>query len=89
MRCFRLDDFDNACSAYEKAIELDKDDHLFHLNFAITLFNNDEVCVRFGRSNKCSWSEPTIIMYNSKGCFKSWILRPRNQTKMYSTNAVY
>jgi len=39
----RLDDFDNACSAYEKALELDPDDHLFHLNFAITLFNNEEV----------------------------------------------
>lgn len=38
----RLDDFDNACSAYEKALELEED-HLFHLNFAITLFNNDEV----------------------------------------------
>merc|ERR1711934_1289464 len=38
----RLDDFENACSAYEKSIEMESD-HLFHLNFAITLFNNGEV----------------------------------------------
>eukprot|EP00937_MAST-01D_sp_MAST-1D-sp2_P001409 g1409.t1 len=38
----RLDDFENACSAYEKAIDMDAD-HLFHLNYTITLFNNDEV----------------------------------------------
>lgn len=37
----RLDDFENACSAYEKSIEMESD-HLFHLNFAITLFNNSE-----------------------------------------------
>lgn len=37
----KLDDFDNACSAYEKAIELERD-HLFHLNYAIMLFNNDD-----------------------------------------------
>ncbi|CAM9913416.1 unnamed protein product [Discosporangium mesarthrocarpum] len=37
----RLDDFDNACSAYEKALELDAD-YLTHLNYAVTLFNNDE-----------------------------------------------
>eukprot|EP01006_Ploeotia_vitrea_P030512 TRINITY_DN62906_c0_g1_i1.p1 TRINITY_DN62906_c0_g1~~TRINITY_DN62906_c0_g1_i1.p1 ORF type:complete len:441 (-),score=29.92 TRINITY_DN62906_c0_g1_i1:114-1436(-) len=37
----RLDDFDNACSAYEKAISMEGD-HLFELNFAITLFNNDD-----------------------------------------------
>ncbi|CAJ1419856.1 unnamed protein product [Effrenium voratum] len=38
----RLDDFSNACSAYEKAIEMDSD-HMFHLNFAITLFNHGDV----------------------------------------------
>ena len=66
----RLDDFENACAAYEKAIDMDAQSgggdkggagtgaatsgsgggkaassssgHLFHLNFAITLFNNDE-----------------------------------------------
>jgi Bardet-Biedl syndrome 4 protein len=34
----KLDDFDNACSAYEKAIDMESD-HLFHLNFAVTLLN--------------------------------------------------
>merc|ERR1712087_661015 len=38
---FRLDDFANACSAYEKAIDMDSD-HMFHLNFAITLFNHGD-----------------------------------------------
>jgi len=38
----RLDDFDNSCQAYEKAIEME-DDHLFHLNFSITLLNHDDV----------------------------------------------
>lgn len=36
----RLDDFDNACSAYEKAIDMETD-HLFELNYAITLALND------------------------------------------------
>merc|ERR1712048_390265 len=35
----RLDDFANACSAYEKAIDMESD-HMFHLNFAITLFSD-------------------------------------------------
>eukprot|EP01029_Cantina_marsupialis_P027311 TRINITY_DN75_c0_g1_i3.p1 TRINITY_DN75_c0_g1~~TRINITY_DN75_c0_g1_i3.p1 ORF type:complete len:400 (+),score=56.32 TRINITY_DN75_c0_g1_i3:137-1336(+) len=38
----RLDDFDNSCSAYEKAIEMEQD-HLFHLNYCVTLFNQGEV----------------------------------------------
>ncbi|KDO24220.1 hypothetical protein SPRG_09854 [Saprolegnia parasitica CBS 223.65] len=38
----RLDDFENACSAYDKAIEMEAD-HMFHLNYALTLFNNDEL----------------------------------------------
>lgn len=38
----RLDDFENACSAYEKAIEMETD-HLFELNYAVTLLNNEEV----------------------------------------------
>lgn len=38
----KLEDFENACSAYEKAIELG-DDYLIHLNYAITLALNDEV----------------------------------------------
>jgi Bardet-Biedl syndrome 4 protein len=35
----RLDDFANACSAYEKAIDMESD-HMFHLNFAITPFKH-------------------------------------------------
>mmetsp|Transcript_31597 Transcript_31597/g.102986 ORF Transcript_31597/g.102986 Transcript_31597/m.102986 type:complete len:413 (+) Transcript_31597:163-1401(+) len=38
----KLDDFENACSAYEKAIEMEND-HLFFLNYAITLANHDEL----------------------------------------------
>lgn len=38
----RLDDFDNACNAYEKALEME-DDYAVHLNYAITLCLNDEV----------------------------------------------
>merc|ERR1712093_581500 len=37
----RLDDFANACSAYEKANDMESD-HMFHLNFAITLFNRGD-----------------------------------------------
>jgi len=37
----KLDDFENACSAYEKAIEMEPD-HLFELNYAITLVNNED-----------------------------------------------
>mmetsp|Transcript_3896 Transcript_3896/g.7182 ORF Transcript_3896/g.7182 Transcript_3896/m.7182 type:complete len:509 (+) Transcript_3896:138-1664(+) len=36
----KLDDFDNARSAYIRAIEMESD-HLFHLNFSIMLYNND------------------------------------------------
>merc|ERR1712048_592536 len=39
----RLDDFTNACAAYEKAIEMEYSDHIFHLNFSITLFNHGDV----------------------------------------------
>ena len=35
----KLGDFENACSGYEKAIDLDND-YLFHLNYAITLYHN-------------------------------------------------
>lgn len=34
----RLEDIDNACSAYDKAISIEND-HVFHLNFSATLFN--------------------------------------------------
>merc|ERR1712232_354181 len=37
----RLDDFANACSAYEKVIDMESD-HMFHLNFAIALFNHGD-----------------------------------------------
>ena len=37
----RLDDFENACSAYEKAMDMEED-HMTHLNFAITLHNFGE-----------------------------------------------
>ena len=39
---FRLEDFENSCSAYEKALELGSD-YMIHLNYAITLFRNDEI----------------------------------------------
>ena len=39
----RLDDFENSCSAYEKALELGGEDFLTYLNYAITLFLNDEL----------------------------------------------
>merc|ERR1712060_298179 len=38
----RLDDFENACSAYEKAIDMEED-HLFELNYAITLASNEDL----------------------------------------------
>merc|ERR1712139_274504 len=38
----RLDDFDNACSAYEKALEMEAD-HMVELNYAITLYLHDEI----------------------------------------------
>lgn len=36
----RLDDFENACAAYEKALSMEVD-HMFELNYAITLYNNE------------------------------------------------
>ena len=38
----RLDDFENACSAYDKALELE-DDYLFHLNYAVMLHEHQEL----------------------------------------------
>lgn len=38
-----MDDFENSCAAYEKAIELNGDDYLTFLNYSITLYLNDEV----------------------------------------------
>jgi hypothetical protein len=37
-----LDDFENACAAYEKSIHL-SDDYTTRLNFAITLYRYDEL----------------------------------------------
>uniref|UniRef100_A0A7S1QZ06 Bardet-Biedl syndrome 4 protein homolog n=1 Tax=Neobodo designis TaxID=312471 RepID=A0A7S1QZ06_NEODS len=37
----RLDDFENACAAYDKALSMEQD-HVFELNYAVTLFNNEE-----------------------------------------------
>jgi len=36
-----LDDFENACAAYDKATSMEQD-HVFELNYAITLFNNED-----------------------------------------------
>ena len=38
----RLDDFENSCAAYEKSLEL-TEDSLTLLNYAITLYSNDEL----------------------------------------------
>ncbi len=35
-------DFENSCAAYDKAVEL-AEDYLIHLNYAITLYTNDEI----------------------------------------------
>jgi len=37
----RLKDFPNSCTAYEKAISMEQD-HMNHLNYAITLYNHGE-----------------------------------------------
>ena len=39
----RLDDFDNSCAAYDKAVSIDAADLTTRLNYAITLFKNEEV----------------------------------------------
>ena len=52
----RLDDFENSCSAYEKAMGMEED-HMTHLNFAITLYNFGEVSrakEEFRTSSACS-----------------------------------
>jgi len=38
----RMDDLENAISAYERSLELDGSDAIVHLNFGITLFNFGE-----------------------------------------------
>jgi len=54
----RLDDFENACSAYEKAIRMESD-HLFELNYAITLFNQQEMdsAKQHFKEFKALWNE--------------------------------
>ena len=37
----RVDDYDNACAAYEKALTMESD-HVFELNYAITLYNHKD-----------------------------------------------
>jgi len=39
----KLDDFDNACTAYRKALEMDEDDYTTRLNYAVTLYRNGEL----------------------------------------------
>ncbi len=36
----KLNDFDNACGAFQKALEMDNNDCTIYLNYAITLYNN-------------------------------------------------
>ena len=36
----RLGDFESSCQAFEKAIELEKNDCTIYLNYAIVLYNN-------------------------------------------------
>lgn len=38
----KLDDFENSCAAYDKSLEL-SDDYFTHLNYAVTLYTNDEI----------------------------------------------
>jgi len=38
----KLDDYENSCAAYEKAIEMESD-HLCELNYAITLYNHGQM----------------------------------------------
>lgn len=37
-----MDDFENSCAAYDKALEI-SDDYFTNLNYAITLYQNDEI----------------------------------------------
>mmetsp|Transcript_27499 Transcript_27499/g.24379 ORF Transcript_27499/g.24379 Transcript_27499/m.24379 type:complete len:90 (-) Transcript_27499:20-289(-) len=39
----RLNDFESACSAFNKSIELDQSDCIIFLNYAIVLFNNEKI----------------------------------------------
>ena len=51
----KLHDFDNACGAFQKAIEMDSNDCTIYLNYAITLHNNgqkEKAKEMFGLSEK-------------------------------------
>lgn len=37
-----MEDFENSCAAYDKSLEL-SNDYFTHLNYAITLYTNDEI----------------------------------------------
>lgn len=39
----KLKDFESACAAFEKAIELDQSDWVIFLNYGIILYNNKDV----------------------------------------------
>jgi hypothetical protein len=54
----RLEDFENSCAAYEKALEL-SDDYLTYLNYAITLYTNDE---------------PVRLLTIRIVCYEGWLL---------------
>jgi len=49
-----LDDYDNACQAYEKALELEQD-HTVSLNYAITLFNKGDYVCNLTISSLTNW----------------------------------
>ena len=53
----RLKDFPNACAAYEKAIAIDPNDHVTHLNYAITLFNHGDA-EKVSKGNKDKTKTP-------------------------------
>lgn len=51
----RLGDFESSCQAFERAIELEKNDCMIYLNFAIVLYNNgkkSEARVQFLKSEE-------------------------------------
>lgn len=51
----RLGDFDSSCQAFERAIELEKNDCTVYLNYAIVLYNNgrkDEAKAQFLNSEE-------------------------------------
>ena len=71
----RLDDFDNSCAAYEKSIEIDENDSTSRLNYAITLFNNDEierskeqfkVFERIFENNDCDEADDEVIQQSAE-----------------------